>query len=132
MSKKYRPFANAEEFAQHRDKWIDRNGSPGFCRVCAFDDEDVWIGDKRSTYEQLFQLHKFDDGTPCGVEVVEDMNWQPATPADVVNVPRARFRYSSYTDWLYGELSGCNVVQGELRYIRKGDAESYGVCEVFV
>ena len=131
MSNKYRPFANAEEFALHRDKWIKSESASGCWCVFAYDNDGVW-GEKCQTYKELFDFYKFDDGTPCGVEVVEELNWQPATPADVPNVPRARFRYSSNTDWLYGELSGCNVVQGELRYIRKGDAELYGVCEVFV
>jgi len=82
--KRYRPFADREEFKPHRDRWVrivsDDNNSG-----CAIDEEDVGA-DRRidgcnehsvciwegwMTYGEAFKCFAFDDGTPFGVEVTE-------------------------------------------------------------
>ena len=80
--KRYRPFANAAEFEPHRDRWIKRshkddsdNKLTGGCfRVAAYDDDAIWTVDGETTsYEAVFKNgKKFEDGTPFGVEVVDD------------------------------------------------------------
>jgi hypothetical protein len=70
-TKQYRPFANAEEFKPHRNRWWkwnpvkfppDRN-----CPPLVYDDN----GHGAETWEQNFRDKVFDDGTPFGVEVSE-------------------------------------------------------------
>jgi hypothetical protein len=77
---KYRPFANAEEFKPHRDRWLTRKdkGDPthldGACRVVAYSDDYLWWADGRnSTYKDEFDHgRRFDDdGTPFGVRIDE-------------------------------------------------------------
>jgi len=73
----YRPFANAAEFAPHRDRWIQRsskhdtvNTIPSGCfRVTSYNDHHVWTCDGHpESYETMFKDgKKFDDGTPFGV-----------------------------------------------------------------
>jgi hypothetical protein len=81
--KKYRPFANAEEFKPHRDRWVRIVSAESNC--CDLDDWDVghlqsitgysegsvciWEG--WMTYGEAFECFAFDDGTPFGVEVTE-------------------------------------------------------------
>jgi hypothetical protein len=75
--KQYRPFANAEEFKPHRNRWWkwnpvkfphpvkfppNRNYPP-----LVYDDN----GHGAETWEQNFRDKVFDDGTPFGVEVNE-------------------------------------------------------------
>jgi hypothetical protein len=69
--KQYRPFANAEEFKPHRDKWwkwnpvkfpANRNYPP-----LVYDDN----GHGGETWEQNFRDKVFDDDFPFGVEVSE-------------------------------------------------------------
>lgn len=77
--KLYRPFANAAEFAPHRDRWIQRSDKhdtpdtiPAGCfRVTAYNDHHYWtVEGKATSYEQAFNDGKcFDDGTPFGIEV---------------------------------------------------------------
>jgi hypothetical protein len=76
----YRPFANAEEFKPHRDRWITRKDKSdpthldGACRVVAYCDNHLWWADGRnSTYkEELDHGRCFDDdGTPFGVKIDE-------------------------------------------------------------
>ena len=76
--KQYRPFANAEEFKPHRNRWWkwnpvkfppDRN-----CPPLVYDDN----GHGAETWEQNFRDKVFDDGTPFGVEVSES-NGPPIT-----------------------------------------------------
>jgi hypothetical protein len=77
---KYRPFANAEEFKPHRDRWLTRKDKSdpahldGACRVVAYCDNHLWWADGRnSTYkEELDHGRCFDDdGTPFGVRIDE-------------------------------------------------------------
>jgi hypothetical protein len=72
--KQYRPFANAEEFKPHRDRWTmhpqepDKRFRPG-----DYNDIGVW-SDNHSFYSYAELLKSgllFDDGTPFGVEVTE-------------------------------------------------------------
>jgi hypothetical protein len=71
----YRPFANAEEFSPHRDRWIGRmTGSTpakGYCKVVGYEDAGVWIDSRNlKTYREWFEDGRtFEDGTPFGVKV---------------------------------------------------------------
>jgi hypothetical protein len=62
---KYRPFANATEFAPHRERWL-KNGSS--CRRVDHYNE---LGVNGMAWESLFRNRTFEDGTPCGVKVAE-------------------------------------------------------------
>jgi len=77
---RYRPFANAEEFRPHRDRWLTRKDKSdqthldGACRVVAYCDNHLWWADGRnSTYkDELNHGRCFDDdGTPFGVKIDE-------------------------------------------------------------
>jgi hypothetical protein len=77
---KYRPFANAEEFKPHRDRWLTRKDKSdpahlsGACRVVAYCDNHLWWADGRvSTYQEEFNHGRCfdDDGTPFGVKIDE-------------------------------------------------------------
>ena len=62
----YEPFANAAEFAPHRDKWVMRLDGDGCYRFNGYDDTGVWsVNGTRYTYKDLFRF-RFDDGKPCG------------------------------------------------------------------
>ena len=61
----YRPFANAKEFAPHRDRWIVNPGSGTYRRIELYGNE----GAMGMSWEGLFRNRTFDDGTPCGVKV---------------------------------------------------------------
>ena len=76
----YRPFANAEEFKPHRDRWLTRKDKSdpthldGACRVVAYSDDYLWWADGRvSTYKEEFDSGRCfeDDGTPFGVRIDE-------------------------------------------------------------
>jgi hypothetical protein len=77
---KYRPFADAREFAGHRHRWITRllcNGQPatdGAWRVLGYDDRGVWSDCALITYQDLLGQYQFTvevDGvdvlSKCGV-----------------------------------------------------------------
>jgi len=67
---KYRPFANAEEFKPHRDRWWRYNDSEDSEHVqppAAYSK----IGPMGSNWEQAFSGRVFDDGTPFGVKIDE-------------------------------------------------------------
>jgi hypothetical protein len=75
---RYRPFANAEEFKPHRDRWVQYTSpSVGDCsayRVSAYTSERVWLGPDNSgkEYKVAFHCLSFDDdGTPFGVKIDE-------------------------------------------------------------
>ena len=73
----YRPFANAEEFKPHRDRWICRlyNGRPdakGCYKVSAYDDRGTFANDGKTSYQDMLEEGRvFDDGTPFGVKIDE-------------------------------------------------------------
>jgi hypothetical protein len=72
--KRYRPFANAEEFKPHRDRWTFHPNCPDklFSLTAYDDDEGVYDGRQLYSYSHLFECEtKFEDGTPFGVEVEE-------------------------------------------------------------
>ncbi len=77
--KQYRPFANAEEFKPHRERWVRlASCDKGFWR---FDSctEDGAMGAK---WKDLFKTYVFDDdGTPFGVEVSEAIRAPITRPA---------------------------------------------------
>jgi hypothetical protein len=77
---KYRPFANAEEFKPHRDRWISRNwtdrtpAARGAYKPTAYNDRGIWTSvENFETYEQMFDEGRCfdDDGTPFGVRIDE-------------------------------------------------------------
>ena len=76
----YRPFANAEEFKPHRDRWIKLTiaGSDGVYytfRVASYDEWGVVFGGSKETYQAVFNRYVFDNlnGTtePFGVKIDE-------------------------------------------------------------
>lgn len=67
---KYRPFANAEEFKPHRDRWLLENGCT-FCRVLRYEDGGLWLASGFFSWYGTLQTLTFDDGTPCGELVSE-------------------------------------------------------------
>lgn len=70
--KQYRPFANAEEFKPHRDRWV-RSVEGGITRrIVAYSETEVVIIRQGSWgYDAAFEWYVFDDDTPFGVEVSE-------------------------------------------------------------
>jgi hypothetical protein len=77
---KYRPFANAEEYKPHRDRWLTRKDKSdpthvdGACRVVAYDDQGLWFTTGNyHTWEAAFDSGRCfdDDGTPFGVRIDE-------------------------------------------------------------
>ena len=72
--KQYRPFANAAEFLSHtlHEGWIKLN-STAFTKVSQFDENRFWVNNEEAcyTWEEGFNLLKFRDGTPFGIEVTE-------------------------------------------------------------
>ena len=70
--KKYRPFANAAEFEPFRDRWFRPKCSPDQCILTtAYNDRGHWTAKEQDTWEDMFDLYTFDDGTPFGIEVTE-------------------------------------------------------------
>ena len=60
--KRYRAFANGEEFKPHRDRWWRYHfHPPGY-----YSDDTNW--------QLAFEAIEFDDGTPYGVEVTDDQD----------------------------------------------------------
>ena len=78
--KRYRPFANAAEFEPHRDKWLVffdyeySDLSDQKSRVLVYGDDRFWIGEDGTMYDwnEAFKSWQFEDGTPFGVEVIDD------------------------------------------------------------
>jgi hypothetical protein len=71
--KQYRPFANAEEFKPHRNRWWRYKENQGRTlnrniRPPSMYNDDCY--DER-TWQQRFGECEFEDGTPFGVEVSE-------------------------------------------------------------
>lgn len=70
--KRYRPFANAAEFEPFRDRWFRPKCSPDQCILTtAYNDRGHWTAKEQDTWEAMFDLYTFDDGTPFGIEVTE-------------------------------------------------------------
>jgi len=71
VPKKYRPFANAEEFKPHRDRWwryaVGGDYLPQINPPIPYNE----LGVDGATWQQAFNGRVFDDGTPFGVEVTE-------------------------------------------------------------
>jgi hypothetical protein len=72
----YRPFANAAEFAPHRDKWLrsdTQSHGEVIGRVMNYSEKGIVddVGNFR-TFETLFRVCTFDDGTKCGVKLDDD------------------------------------------------------------
>jgi len=65
---KYRPFASAEEFRPHRDRWLRYKHSAVTARVSWVRHDMVEIGKHGIYWRTLFHDYVFDDnGEPCGV-----------------------------------------------------------------
>ena len=70
--KQHRPFANAEEFEPHRDRWFRTKSDPVHrIKTSAYDDKGHWGGVEFDTWKAMFDSYEFEDGTPFGIEVVE-------------------------------------------------------------
>ena len=64
--RQYRPFANAAEFAPHRDRWWRfKDESDELFRTYYYSDKSHMWHD----WHQSFDKKVFDDGSPFGVEV---------------------------------------------------------------
>ena len=71
---KYRPFADAEEFRPHRDRWTMHPNEPDKrFRTGDYNNDGVWGSDRRFySFKDLFESGAlFDDGTPFGVKIDE-------------------------------------------------------------
>jgi len=68
--KEYRPFASAEEFEPHRDRWV----VIGDCvsRVLNYTVDRVYFRDMNFLWGSAFVEITFDDGSPFGVEVSDE------------------------------------------------------------
>ncbi len=64
--KRYRQFANAEEFKPHRDRWwrLKEESKDHFHPPGYYSDDTDW--------EHAFEMLEFDDGSPYGVEVTDE------------------------------------------------------------
>ena len=72
--KTYRPFANAEEFKPHRDRWIRRITNGGAFKIHDYcNDGSENDRSEVTSWEEFFSFgYVFDDdGSPFGVEVTE-------------------------------------------------------------
>ncbi len=67
--KRYRQFANAEEFKPHREKWWKWKVEGRLMPPAWYDDEEH----NSTSWRQSFDAKVFDDGTPFGVEVTDDL-----------------------------------------------------------
>jgi hypothetical protein len=66
---RYRPFASAEEFKPHRDRWWyrdDQDGRRHFPPASYSDD-----AHNGANWKHRFETSFFDDGTPFGVQIDE-------------------------------------------------------------
>ena len=72
--KRYRPFANAAEFEPHRDKWLKLKLGGGDHRIKthSYNDRKHYTGDDGNTWKEMFNDFEFEDGTPFGIEVIDD------------------------------------------------------------
>ena len=66
---KYRPFANAEEFKPHRDRWWYRDDKDGRRHFPPVGYSDQAHGG--ASWKHRFDTCFFDDGTPFGVKIDE-------------------------------------------------------------
>jgi hypothetical protein len=66
---KYRPFANAEEFKPHRDRWWYRDDKDGRRHFPPVGYSDQAHGG--ASWKHRFDTCFFDDGTPFGVRIDE-------------------------------------------------------------
>ena len=81
--KRCRPFANAEEFKPHRDRWVrvaeavdedivvDDDEIGNVMSVTGYNDGSVCIWGGWCIYKTAFDAFEFEDGTPFGIEVAE-------------------------------------------------------------
>ena len=77
---RYRPFANAAEFAPHRDKWVIpkcEKSYPGYHgQIDCYLDAGIYsvMGNyaKIETWKHAFDVLQFEDGTPFGVKLDDD------------------------------------------------------------
>ena len=79
--KQYRPFANAEEFKPHRNRWVrivvqscgslDRVCVGEIQAITGFNESSICMWAGWLTYHEGLEGLQFDDGTPFGVEVTE-------------------------------------------------------------
>lgn len=72
--KRYRQFANAAEFEPHRDRWLKCKSSERDHRMKthAYNDRKHYTCEVGDTWTEMFNNFEFEDGTPFGVEVIDD------------------------------------------------------------
>jgi hypothetical protein len=73
---RYRPFANAQEFKPHRDRWVRQKESGSIFRGITYDEDGLFalleIAVDPFCWEEAFEDFVFDDdGTPFGVKIDE-------------------------------------------------------------
>jgi hypothetical protein len=73
---KYRPFANAEEYKPHRDRWARQKESDSIFRGITYDEDGLFalteVVVDPFCWEEAFECFLFDDdGTPFGVKIDE-------------------------------------------------------------
>jgi hypothetical protein len=67
--KRWRPFANAEEFKPHRDRWWRyKTENKATAHPPRAYSDSGWLTD---TWGRLFEGIEFEDGTPYGAEVTD-------------------------------------------------------------
>ena len=99
QGKKYRPFKNAEEFNQHREKWVcNLTPDDTLFRVGSMSNIGVTIKGVPFSWDDLLKKARFEDGSPCGV--LDEPKWRPATQADVTVPPKTcRVRQADNDQW---------------------------------
>lgn len=64
----YRPFASAEEFKPHREKWVYFLGDiSNQLLITSFTAKGIWHAGKHTTWEAMFSQARFEDASPFGV-----------------------------------------------------------------
>jgi hypothetical protein len=71
--KRFRPFANGEEFKPHRDRWVRRVSDGLVFRCTSYGGGALVVfGSILPSFPEAFEQFVFDDGTPFGVEVTSE------------------------------------------------------------
>lgn len=71
--KEYRKFANAEEFAPFKDRWV--RWGLNLLAIIGFNDNGIRLGNLTElTYGFVYGTLTFEDGTPFGMEVTDAEN----------------------------------------------------------
>ena len=69
VKEEYRPFANAKEFAEHRERWFVSKTDSDVFRVELYNNSGITENRGYWSYDELFKDCTLEDGTPAGVKV---------------------------------------------------------------